>query len=158
MPSSCQHATITCKSSINCQTATSRNLTTNINDCPKYPRLAQQLRAVQQVGPVEIQGTFYEAVNPQFPTFRSKYMTIAELIKKLTNLQHYTILPNQIKQCMQISLCQVKKAIFMTLNLQRHVTIPKGLSRINSNTDMFNMIYYEQSKIYACMDTIYNDM
>ena len=32
--------------------------------------IAQQLRANQQVGPVEIQGTFHQAVDPKFPTFR----------------------------------------------------------------------------------------
>ena len=45
--------------------------------------LAQQLPANQQVGPVEIQGTFHQAVDPKFPTFRSKYMTIAEWIQEI---------------------------------------------------------------------------
>ena len=40
--------------------------------------LAQQIRENQHVGPVEIQGTFHQAVDPKFTTFRSKYMTIVE--------------------------------------------------------------------------------
>ena len=39
--------------------------------------LAQQMQANQQVGPMEIQGTFHQAVDPKFPIFRSKYITIA---------------------------------------------------------------------------------
>ena len=35
------------------------------------------------MGPVEIQGTFHQAVDHKFPTFRSKYMTIAEWLQEL---------------------------------------------------------------------------
>ena len=58
---------------------------------------AQQLRTNKQVGPVEIQGTFHQAVYHKFPTFRSKYMTIANGSKKLMNAQHYTISRNPTK-------------------------------------------------------------
>ena len=39
--------------------------------------LAEQLQN-KQARPVEIQGTFHQAVDPKFPTLRSKYMTVAE--------------------------------------------------------------------------------
>ena len=35
------------------------------------------------MGPVEIQGTFHQAVDHKFPTFRSEYMTIAEWLQEL---------------------------------------------------------------------------
>ena len=53
--------------------------------------LAQQLRAKKNVGPVEIHGTFHQAVDPKFPTFQSKYMNIANGSKKLKNELHCTI-------------------------------------------------------------------
>ena len=45
--------------------------------------IAQQLLANQQVGPVDIQGTFHQAVDPKCLTFRSKYMTNAEWIQEI---------------------------------------------------------------------------
>ena len=60
--------------------------------------LAQQLRANQQIGPVEIQGTFHQAGDPKFPTFRSKYMTIAEWLQELQELAalHNLTEPNKV--------------------------------------------------------------
>ena len=71
MTSSCLHAIRTCKSSNNCTTTTLQQTLTTAQHTNKR---AQQLRANQQVGHVEIQGTFHQALDPKFKTFRLMIM------------------------------------------------------------------------------------
>ena len=83
MPSSCPHATRNCKPSSNSRQQHQETLQQTLTTAQNTNKLAHQMRVNQQVGPVEIQSTFHQAVDPKFPTFRSKYMTITEWLPEL---------------------------------------------------------------------------
>ena len=77
---------------------------------------AEQLRN-EQARHVEIQGTFHQAIDPKFPTLRSKYMKKAEWLQELEEREAFITSRNQIQSCTLNLPCQVKKAIFMMSNL-----------------------------------------
>ena len=79
MPSPCTNATRSRKSSHYRTTTPSRNFAA-VTTVKHTHEIAERLQN-EQARPVKIQGTFNQAVDPHFPTFLSKCMTIAERIQ-----------------------------------------------------------------------------
>ena len=120
--------------------------------------LAQKLRANQQVGPVEIQSTFHQAVDPKFSTFRSKCMTIAEWIQEIDKRAalHNLTEPNKVMYA-KLAMPSQKGHLHDVKPTTTWYDFKKLVTK-HLNDDMLNMIYYVQFKIFVCMDTTCNDM